>query len=310
MNKSHIFSFAFLFTVLFIAGCQGGDSNSGGLGTFMGGVEGVSVQFVDLAPPKTFDEDDSVSVKVMLKNKGEFDLVSGSAKARIFGVNLDNFGLTREYKGTSGSLRGVGEFNTEGGQAEIDFGNALYALPVINSEDFTFRARVCYPYQTRILSDVCIASALALESNADIACDVAGDKIQTGDVSGAPIQVTSITEQTRGSNQVRFDLVIENNGKGEVFNPGVDCETLEADVSRLSNQDKVMLEIINPTGIVCDFKDKEPSSSGIVELKTGKATISCWMDVNDEPYVDRLSLKLDYLYRTDTSTPVRIFQKT
>src|SRR3989344_2147339 len=152
MNKSHIFSFAFLFTVLFIAGCQGGDSNSGGLGTFMGGVEGVSVQFVDLAPPKTFDEDDSVSVKVMLKNKGEFDLVSGSAKARIFGVNLDNFGLTREYKGTSGSLRGVGEFNTEGGQAEIDFGNALYALPVINSEDFTFRARVCYPYQTRILS--------------------------------------------------------------------------------------------------------------------------------------------------------------
>jgi len=180
---------------------------------------------------------------------------------------------------------------------------------VTNSEDFTFRARVCYPYQTRVLSNVCIASALALESNADVACNIEGEKIKSGDVSAGPIQVTSVTEETRGSDQIRFDLKIENKDTGEVFNPAITCEELENDVVKLSNENKVKIEIINPLGISCDFKDKEPSNEGVVELKMGKAELSCWMDVNDEPYVDKLNLKLDYVYRDDTLTSVRIFEK-
>ena len=306
MNKNYLF--LGLLISLLIVGCQTG-TESTGTGTFKGGNDGVSIKFVDLAPPKTFDEENSVSVKVLLNNKGEYDLVSGSAKARIFGVNLDNFGLVREYKGTPGSLRGVGEFNLEGGQAEIDFGSAKYALPITNSEDFTFRARVCYPYQTRVLSDVCVASALALESNTNVACDVSGEKLKTGDASAGPVQVTSITQQTRGSNQIRFDVNIEDKGKGSSFNPSSSCEALEDDVAKISNENKVRIEVVNPTGVICDFKDREPSNSGIIELKLGKGIISCWMNVNDQPYVDKLSVKLDYLYREDTSTAVRIFEK-
>ena len=47
-----------------------------------------------------------------------------------------------------------------------------------------------------------------------------------------------------------------------------------------------------------------------IELKNGKGVVSCWMDVNDEPYSERLSIKLDYLYRDDVSVGVRIFEKT
>ena len=130
-----------------------------------------------------------------------------------------------------------------------------------------------------------------------------------GDVSSAPITISSLKEQTRGGQQVRFDLVIENKGGGEVYNPSVSCEELDEEMFRLSNGNKVKLEIVNPVNVKCDFKDKEPENSGIVELKMGKATVSCWLDVNDEPYADRLSLKLDYMYRDDTSTNIRIFEK-
>jgi len=290
--------------ILVLAGCQ--QQEEPGTGTFTSGSSGISIAFVDLSPPKTLDEGGVFPVKVILKNKGEYDLTSGEARARLFGVNLDNFGLVKQYKSTLSPLRGMGEFNPEGGQGEIDFGNAQYALPVINSEEFTLRARVCYPYQTRVLSNVCIANAVGKGSTA---CSVEGEKIKKGDVSGGPIQVTSLKQQTRGSTQVRFDVMIENKGGGEVFNPAVGCEELDEEVFKLSNQHKVKVEVVNPLNVVCDFKDAEPSTSGIVELKNGKAGLSCWMEVNDEPYTERLSLKISYLYRDDTLTTFRIFEK-
>ena len=292
--------------LFFIAGCSGDSGNETSTGTFTGGVNGLSIGFVELSPPATFDEGNSVPVKVILKNKGEYDLAAGQAKAKVYGVNLDNFGLAKDYKSTLQALRGVGEFNAEGGQGEIDFGNAQYVLPVINSEEFVLRARVCYPYQTRLLSEVCVANAA---SKSNDACSLDGEKVSKGDVSSAPITISSLKEQTRGGQQVRFDLVIENKGGGEVYNPSVSCEELDEEMFRLSNGNKVKLEIVNPVNVKCDFKDKEPENSGIVELKMGKATVSCWLDVNDEPYADRLSLKLDYMYRDDTSTNIRIFEK-
>ena len=294
-----------ILALVLIAGCQGGDDNNAGTGTFTGGAGGVGIKFVELAPPKTFDEGNNVAVKVLLINNGEYDLAVGEAKAKVYGVNLDNFGLAKEYKSTPGALRGVGEFNTEGGQEEIDFGNAKYALPVINSEEFVLRARVCYPYQTRVLSEVCVANAASTSE----ACSLDGEKIKQGDVSSGPIQVSSLKEQTRGSSQVRFDLTVENKGGGEVYNPSVSCEELDEEVFRMSNANKLKLEIVNPVSAKCDFKSGEPSNAGIVELKNGKGVVSCWMDVNDEAYSERMSLKLEYMYRDDTMTNVRIFEK-
>ena len=303
--KGVMTGFLLIFVFIFIIGCQGGEE-TGGTGTFTGGANGLTIAFVELSPPKTFDEGNIVPVKLILKNKGEYDLAAGETKARIYGVNLDNFGLGKEYKSTSGPLRGVGEFNAEGGQGEIDFGNAQYALPVINSEEFVLRGRVCYPYQTRMLSEVCIANAANVDS---ATCSLDGEKIKKGDVSSGPIQVSSLKEQTRGSKLVRFDLVIDNKGGGEVYNPSVNCEQLDEEVFKRSNINKVGLQVVNPVNAKCDFKDKEASDSGVLELANGKASISCWIEVNDEPYTERLSLKLDYFYRDDTSTNIRIFEK-
>src|SRR3989344_204702 len=104
MKRYHTLMILVVASLFLVSGCNKEDSNAR-VGTFFGGTEGVSVETV-------------------LKNKGEFDLQTGKAKARIFGVNLNNFGLTSEYKGTDGSLRARGEFSEQGGEQVIDFGNA------------------------------------------------------------------------------------------------------------------------------------------------------------------------------------------
>jgi len=299
------FILIFLSLLLILSGCT--QTETGTKGTFLGGTDGVSISLVNLAPPSQFSQNDSVKIKVLLKNKGETKIATGNAKARIFGVELSNFGLTSEYRSTLGPLEAQGEFSKEGGEQEIDFGNIRYKLPIINSEDFTLRARLCYPYQTKASVDVCIKSSLSQESGEQI-CDVAGEKVATGSVSSAPIQITSITEQTRGSDQIRFDINIENKGVGEVYPVDSKCEDLDDEIKRVENKNKLNVKINSPVGVICSFRSGEPTSEGVITLdSTGKETLSCWKYV-EETVVDKLSLTLGYVYRDQTTKQITIFQ--
>ena len=293
---------------LFLAGCTDGDDEDTKDGVFFGGVEGVSIEFVDIAPPTQFDQDDSVSVKAVLSNKGEFDITAGNAVARLFGLSLDNFGLDSSYVPTEGGLRGKSELSIEGGQQEVDFGNLEYSLPVVNSQDFTLRARVCYPYQTEALVDVCLKSSLAAEAG-DSICDISGEKVTTSSISSAPIKITSITERARGSDQIRFDVTIENQGSGEVFSPDSVCADLDDPLTKREQEDRIMFEVVNPLGVECDFRKGDPSNKGEIELNAGQEVLTCWKSVEDT-VEDKLNIKLNYIYRDATSTQITIFEST
>jgi hypothetical protein len=305
------FILIFFSLLLMISSCTTTDTTK--KGTFLGGAEGVSISFVNLAPSSQFSQNDSVKIKVLLKNKGETKVATGNTKARIFGITLENFGLVKEYKSNLGPLEAQGEFTKEGGQQEIDLGTIKYKLPIINSEDYTLRARLCYPYQTKASVDVCIKSSLSQESGEQI-CDTAGEKVTSGSVSGAPIQITSITEQTRGSDQVRFDINIENKGVGEVYPVDTKCEDIDDDfgqenqIKRVENKGKINVKINSPIGVVCSFRSGEPSSEGIITLDSaGKETLSCWKSV-EETVVDKLSITLSYIYRDQTTKQITIYQ--
>ena len=296
----------FLILLLILVGCTTKPPETGG--TFIGGTNGVSIEFVNLAPPSQFNQNDTVTVKVLLKNKGETKVATGNAKVRIFGINADNFGLTPNYRINLGPLEGQGEFTKEGGEQEINLGSIKYKLQIINSETFTLRSRLCYPYQTKAITDVCVKSALSQESGEQV-CTLDGEKIVAGDVSGAPVQINSIKEQTRSSDQVRFDIEIENKGKGDVFNIDGSCEDLDDDVKRLEAKNKIRVKIISPIDVKCSFRSGEPSGEGFITLddKTKKETLSCWKNV-EETIVDKLSITLSYLYRDQASKDIEIFQ--
>ncbi|MBS3152941.1 hypothetical protein J4426_00025 [Candidatus Woesearchaeota archaeon] len=306
MKKYYTLSILMILSLLLVVGCNKDDTKKAG--TFFGGIDGVSIEFEKLAPPTQFGQDDSVSIKTILKNKGEFDLQTGKAKARIFGINLNNFGLTSDYKGTEGSLRARGEFSEQGGEQVIDFGNARYNQIIVNSQDFTIRARVCYPYQTKALVDVCITPLIAKEGDKGV-CTIDGQKIKESDISSAPVQVTEVTEEIRGSDQVRFNIGIENKGKGNVFLPDTTCEQTEEGATRVAMVDKLEVDVLNPSEVQCDFRTSELSSRGIVELNGGKTVLSCFTTATDS-YEEKLNIRLNYVYLDETSVPITIFEST
>jgi len=289
--------------ILLISGCQT-ENTSTGTGPFIGGVGEVIVEFEDIAPPEQFNQGEDVPVKVLLTNNGEYDIVANNAKAKIYGINLESFSLSGDYKENTGILRGKGEFNKEGGEQEIDFGNLNYNQDIFNSQDFIIRSKVCYPYQTTAIIDVCIKSAKSEEEDT---CSITGEKVTEGSVSAAPIKVTSLTQDTRGSNQVRFDLKIENKGSGNVYKENADCEDLEGDISKFNNKDRITLEAIHPLGVVCGFRTGEDSNIGEIVLDNGVDEISCWMNV-ENAYEDTLRLVLRYMYTDTTQKTVTIYE--
>src|SRR3989338_9079916 len=100
MGKKKYLYLIFVSALLLLVGCQNGDKQPVKTGTFFGGTDGVSISFVEIFPPTKIDQNDVIPVKVLLENKGEYDLVTGAAKAKIFGVPLQNFGLSDQYIAT------------------------------------------------------------------------------------------------------------------------------------------------------------------------------------------------------------------
>lgn len=305
MKKYAIVMFLTLLVVL--AGCSQEEESNILTDAFYGGTDGVSVEFKEIAPPDQFDQGEEVSVAVILKNAGEYDIVSGNAMAKIYGINTETFNLPNEYRGTKGILRGKGEFNIEGGEREIDFENLMYNEEVINSRDTIIRARVCYPYQTKTDIPICVKSSLSEEAGESV-CTTEGEKVEDGTVSSAPIQVTSVTERTRGSDHVRFDIKVENAGTGNVYANDVSCEELEDANTKSNKKERIFLEIINPTGVTCGFRSGEDSNSGVIELDNNEETVSCWMTAEDT-YTDTLRVTLSYMYTDTTSKEVTIYEK-
>ena len=293
--------------VLVLSGCTTDQGDVHVLTTaFYGGSEGVSIEFKDIAPPEQFDQGEDVPVRVLLKNKGEYDILAGNAKAKIYGINTEVFNLPSEYKPTTGILRGKGEFNIDGGEQEINFDSLNYGEDVINSRDFTIRAKVCYPYQTKTEVPVCIKTSLSEESGEGV-CSVSGEKVVDGSVSSAPIQVTSVKEVLRGSNQVRFDMTVENKGVGDVYANDVSCEDLEDDLTRLNNKNRIYLEVINPQNVECGFISGEDSDKGLIELNDNKKVVSCNYEASDT-YEDTLRVVFSYVYTDTTSKQITIYE--
>ena len=304
MKKILLMIFSLVF-VLFISACQ--QTTTKPSGPYLGGTSGVSVDFVNTAPPTQFNQGEAVPLKVLLKNQGEEDLVAGNAQVRIYGVKVENFGLNNDYKAISGNLRGKSSL-AQGGEQRIDFGTAKYTLDVVNSQDFTLRARLCYPYTTRGTIDICVKSGVAEEAGQGV-CSVLGEKVVKGSISSGPIQITSLKEDTRGSDEVRFDITIENKGLGEVFTPQMKCQDYEDDTFRLAHKDTVGVKINNPLGIKCAFLNGQESNEGEVQLgSTGNVVLSCWM-TTQQTYEDKLDLALSYYYFDKAEKKVTIFQR-
>jgi len=303
MRKEFLFV-VLIVGVLLIAGCNTGDDETPE-GPFVGGNGGVVVDFSDGAPLTEFDQGEEIPFKVKLTNLGEFDIPAGDTKAKLFGFT--NFGDLEidTFKGTDGILYGVSKIREEGGEQVIDFGTGSYDKDVVGEfTELTLHSMVCYPYETNTNTRVCMSSRRISETEGEEVCSVNGEKAISGATSAAPIQITSITEEFKGSNSLLFKIIIQNEGGGEVIDKDVNCEDYEP----LTDKDLVYVNIA-PDDLVCDFLEGEQGSSGRIKLTGGSKTLYCEKEVEDigNSYQDDLVIDLTYKYMDTTSMGVKIY---
>lgn len=293
-----------LLSLVLISSC--GPKTPGNTGPFKGGTNGILISFVPNYPPSKFDVGESVSVKVLLTNKGEFDLDSNEAEVQLYGVHRPSFGIPDDYVVASNDLPGIGIIET-GGEQEVSLGELAYSQAVQNSEQFTLRARVCYPYETDSQIKACISSINIEESKGEQVCSITGEKITQGSVSSAPIQITSFTEEFRGADKIVFNIAIENKGAGSAYTLTSDCTDLDDPDIRLDNEN-IILFSITPSDIECRFSAGS-GSSGEVVLKQRLANVVCTREVTetDSSFEQNFIVNLKYKYVDSTSTSFEIF---
>lgn len=298
--------FMFFIALFLISSCtQDGDTGISE-GPFVGGLEGLSLSFVEGAPATEFVQGEDIPIKLLLKNNGEYDLESGVIETRLYGVHMPSFSLSSDWLIVDSAINGIEKgLIEEGVEKIIDIDELNYILAVDGFVESTLYAKVCYPYQTKASIDFCVSSKEIEDSSVESVCEITGEKIKSGSVSAGPVQLTSFTETFEGRDKLTFRIKLENKGSGDVYTLETNCSGLGT-ASDILIKDKVY--IILPEDITCFFLEGEESNEGYVKL--GGTSLSCYMDVENtgSNYRRTIEIFVDYKYIESTSIDLSILE--
>ncbi|MEM4268057.1 MAG: hypothetical protein QXK37_04480 [Candidatus Woesearchaeota archaeon] len=202
--------------VLFLIGCTNNKATNPSVqAPFYGGYDGLVAEFLPIgtvAESKKYEvwEDDMFPVSILVKNKGEYTIPAHEVLFEIKGVARSDFtGIDFETDNPD-ELEKVSEFNKEGGQDVIDFGNAKYTALVGTFYDANFYIYFTYPYETYInIPKVCYKENI----KDDTVCKV--DETKQAFSSGGPIQVGTVKESYIGKGKIALEIPIRNVQKGK-----------------------------------------------------------------------------------------------
>ena len=298
MKKEHIIVIAtLLIAMLFLSGC-GGNKNTQETtpgNPFVGGTEGLSMTFIDQAPPsEVFDKKSfPFDVIVNVKNKGEYTILANQAKFSITSINPNLFGITQSdlTKYLSENLNKNSKI-TSGGSTSVEYHNLNY-VPSIIGETQTNLIRVdsCYTYKTYAAADLCIKRPIQTQQKNPV-CTIEGTKTVYN--SGAPIHITQVKEAPIGSNKIQISFTISNVGAGDGF-----YDVKDGSCSGRTNENKIFV-LIKPQETNLKYSCSGLNgNSGYITLYGGEQrTVVCTLDVTglQGEYTSRLGFELSYNY--------------
>jgi len=299
--------FILVVFVLLIAGCEEEVIVEG---PFVGGSNGLTINFGEAAPISEFSSSAQVPVKVVLKNNGEYDLAANSAEVALYGLAMQDYSLSADYKQVSNPISGIKkDFVDVGSEMLVDMGILKYQGQVSNYIEPTLLAKVCYPYRTQASVSACASSRQIVESGGEIVCNVGEEKINTQRVSSSPIQITSFKEELEGIDKVKFKIAIENKGIGDVYSDDLVCSESDVPLIRAEKQEKVKFKVL-PEDVTCVAYDGTQVNEGYAKLDQGKKTLTCTMPVenNGASYKREITVYLDFKYTQSTSKQLRILE--
>ncbi|MBI2135027.1 hypothetical protein HYU09_03475 [Candidatus Woesearchaeota archaeon] len=313
-----------ILALFVIAGCQGGSSDNTGAAPrtpFLGGDNGLEIKFIDGSPPKEVADSGTFDFQaiVSLQNKGEFDLDRGQVNVDLIGFLPEDFGasqneLTDKEPEDDPSAR---KRDADGNIIEptltfITFPNTdssfNFERSVTGNTVFVFRADVCYKYQTKALSRLCVLRDLVNVKNDDV-CKPNDPK--TVFSSGSPLKVTSFRETVAGQDKVSFSFDVTHSAAGNVFKEG-DSSSPAASCPRdpresREKENKVLVTV--DTGLPnLRCVGLSGSTTGYITLVNGKRTVTCTqeLDPGRNDFETNVEITLDFNYQDSVQQDVLV----
>lgn len=337
MNKNYKFLILAISFLLLVSACNRGQGQptSAPRNPFIGGTEGVVFDFERDAPPPEVTDSQTFPFNVILRleNKGEFEVPLGQIKVRLVGINPADFsqGVSLDARSIGGGEGFYGQTldqdrnfasmkrTPEGDVIKGDLGFITFpqggikfnARNLPGNTEFTLKAEVCYKYQSKAISRLCILQNL-IDRKPNALCNPNENKpVYT---SASPVQVANFRQNVVGQNSVVFSFDIVHSGSGTIYKdtrglgdtgqigPGI-CQR-DNPSSRRASIDKVYVRIktnIGGSGFQpgnCNLEEAA-GGNGFARLIDGRRTVTCNLDVTGQHTTDFESIveiQLDYNY--------------
>ena len=296
--------------LLLIAACDT-DSRPDGSTPFIGGTQGLEIEFLDSFPPPRVSDggEDPFDVIIRIKNEGEANVAPEDVRLTLSGFPSSAFGLSPDnMTKNSPELIEMNEINPDGSivdsvPVEVEFLGFAYQDLVQGNQPFTFRADICYSYNTRVTSTLCVKEDFRRDVTGDV-CAVSATRQALN--SGAPVQVTSMSQTAAGSERTRISFTVANRGTGHVYEVGRDCASdarrEDRVFVRVLGFDESLGEEINCRGL----RDSELPNEGFVVLGSeGRVDVTCDISFDERsPRIQPFSLELHYDYNKNIQKQV------
>lgn len=235
---------------------------------------GLSMAFLENAPPSQIVVNQPFSMYLDIKNIGEQEISAGKAKFFLSGVSGANFqGIVLEKTNAFSLAKKTAVF--EGGSERVVFAeSAKFISPLTRAFQPKFIVTSCYDYATTAEAFVCIGKGNEI-------CNATGEKITATSNSIAPVQVTSLKQAVVG-NKLQILVTIQNKGQGEIYSPDADCNKLqEGDFSELAKENTMAVSVkTEEPGFACNLISNLPPYN--IQALTGltRMQFSCEKDIS------------------------------
>lgn len=338
MNKRYYILILLVFAIILVSACKRSGAATGGAPKtpFIGGTSGITINFEKDSPPPEVTDDSTFGFKtiVRLKNDGEFKVERNKIKINLVGFDPEDFGAQNDdiREQTPEDDLDAKKRDAEGNLIE---GTTTFASFPKSRDDFTprefsgnteftFRADVCYAYQTKANAKLCVLRDM-INVRDDSLCKPTQSK--TVHSSAAPAQVVNFRQSVIGKDKVSFSFDISLSGNVDIFRDKTDtnpssgfdsaCPRDPRKRREVENKVKVEVKTIPPSDPIvqtpkCGGLDS--SNVGVVTLVSGKRTITCTADLNtdrvDLEKVVEISLDYNVLDNKETKVLVKHLAKT
>ncbi len=306
--KRRILMFFMVALSILILGCA--QQAEQPIGPFVGGDDGLEIGYVGGEPPSSIfdDNQEDFDITVNVENVGEFDIPPNKVIGTLSGIDATSFSISNPNVVLKSGLEGVSKSSDDvfkGDEDELRFENAKYKYDLVADFTTSVRMDICYLYQTRATTKVCLKKE-ATDRDTDDACQVNNENIQVFN-SGAPVQVNSVLERSSGTNKVQLSFTVENKGSGTVYPPKQFSNTC---VREQDKEHRLDVEVRTGSGrhdVSCSQLDGK--ASGEIKLTENKKHIRCDITTSSAPagaVEEPVNIVIDYFYKNAITTPLDV----